>query len=93
MVKSKSLKRWATVYRGLGNPSRLRILELLRKNKQLSVSELSKELGITLKNTSRNLGILLNLELVEFQGKHDRVYYSLNPNLHKDIKQILKISI
>lgn len=88
----RDLKQWATIYRGLGNPNRLKILKILSQTEQMSVSELADELDITLKNTSRNLGILLNLNLVEFKGKHDRVYYSLNPRLAEDIRTILRVS-
>lgn len=92
MVK-KDLGQWATIYRGLGNPNRLKILKLLSGREKMAVSELSEELGISLKNTSRNLGILLNLDLVQNEGKHDRVYYSINPRLSEDLKRILKITL
>lgn len=92
MAGKRDLKQWATVFRGLGNPNRLRILKILSQTDKMSVSELAKELDITLKNTSRNLSILLNLDLVEYKGKHDRVYYSLNQHLADDLKAILKIS-
>lgn len=93
MAQQRNLRQWATIFRGLGNPNRLRILKILTENKQKSVSELAEDLGITIKNASRNLGILSNLDLVEFQGKHDRVYYSLNPYLAEDIRKILRVSL
>ena len=91
-MSERNLKQWATVYRGLGNPNRLRILKMLSKTEKMSVSELADELGITLKNTSRNLSILLNLDLVEFQGRQDRVYYSINSKLADDVERIFKIT-
>ncbi|TSA45335.1 ArsR family transcriptional regulator [bacterium] len=91
MQYKMDLRQWGTVFRGLGNPNRLKILKLLSQNDKLSVSELADELDITLKNTSRNLGILLNLDLVEFRGKHDRVYYSVNSRLAKEVAQILRL--
>lgn len=93
MLQKRDLKQWATIFRGLGNPNRLRILKIIENDKNLSVSDLSTKLRITLKNTSRNLGILLNLDLVEFEGKHDRVYYRLNPRLAEDVAKILKIAL
>lgn len=87
----RNLRQWATVFRGLGNPNRLRILQLLSKTEKMAVSSLAEDLGITLKNTSRNLSILLNLDLIEFKGRHDRVYYSLNVKLGSDIKGLFKI--
>lgn len=91
-TNKRNLKQWAIVYRGLGNPNRLRILKILSKTKEMSVSELSEELGITLKNTSRNLNILSNLNLVEFQGRRDRVYYKLNFKMESEIRRILGIT-
>lgn len=92
-MEKRNLKQWSTIFRGLGNPNRLGILRILSEVDKMSVSELAKEIDITLKNTSRNLSILLNLDLVEFKGKHDRVYYSLNPKLDGRAKLILKISL
>jgi len=91
MVK-RDIKSWAILYRGLGNQNRLRILQLLKQKKRLSVSELAEELKITIKNTSRNLNILSNLDLVRFQGGQGRVYYFLNENIPSDISEILKIN-
>jgi DNA-binding transcriptional ArsR family regulator len=90
-MPKNSLKQWATVFRGLGNPNRLKILKILSQSEKVAVSSLAEELGISLKNTSRNLSILLNLDLVEFQGKHDRVYYSLNRNVAEEVRIILKV--
>lgn len=93
MVSKKDLNQWATVFAGLANQNRLKILRLLAKNQSMSVTEIAKELGISFKNTSRNLRILVNLDLIRFEGKKDRVYYHLNPKLSEEIKAILKAVI
>ena len=93
MVDKHNLKQWSIFYKALGNYNRLKILQLLEQKKALSVTEISNELGISFKNTSRNLIILSNLSLVESEGRQDRVYYSLNPRLIMDIKQIIKITL
>ena len=89
----RNLKQWSTVFKGLGNPNRLHILKILTARKQVSVSALAEELGISLKNTSRNLAILSNLDLIQYQGKRDHVYYSINPNIDSDIQKILNLSV
>ena len=91
MINKPDLNQWATVFRGFGNENRLKILKLLRASEKTSVSELSQELKISLKNTSRNLKILADLDLVEFKGRQDRVYYSLSHRLPDSIRRILKI--
>ena len=87
----KNLKQWATIFKGFGNPYRLQILKLLKRHGKMSVTKVSEELGISFKNTSRNLSILANLDLVESEGRTDRVYYSINSELDRDLKSILNI--
>ena len=89
----KDIKDWATIHKGLGNQNRLRILQLLNQTKRLSVTDLAGELKISFKNTSRNLAILRHLGLVEFEGRADRVYYSLSSKLDSEIHKILSITI
>ncbi len=93
MIGQKNLKLWAAIYRGLGNQNRLRILQLLHAGSEMSVTELADELGISFKNTSRNLKILHDLGLLEFEGKKDKVYYSLNSYLDHNMRKILQASI
>ena len=92
MAKPSELKKWATIFRGLGNQNRLHILQLLDRNGPMSVTELSDELEISFKNTSRNLGILGALDFVEFEGRKDRVYYSLSTRLTGEIKKLLRVT-
>lgn len=93
MAKSSELKKWATVFRGLGNQNRLHILQLLHRKGPMSVTELSEELEISFKNTSRNLSILSGLDMVEFEGHKDRIYYTLSTRLSDEVKKILKIAV
>jgi len=90
-MAKKTPNDWAKVFRGLGNPNRIRIIRILSEVEKMSVTDLSEELKITLKNTSRNLSILHNLGLVDFQGKSDHVYYSLNSGIEREIESIIKI--
>ena len=48
----------AKYFRGLGDPSRLRILELLRSEGELSVSELVERLGLPQPKVSNHLACL-----------------------------------
>lgn len=89
----KNLLRWSGIYKGLANPNRLKILKLLKENEQMSVGALAEELEISFKNTSWNLKILRDLEFVEYKGKHDKVYYYLNPKLAGEVIRILELSI
>lgn len=92
-VKEKRLKEWATIFGALSNQNRLKILKFLDQKNPMSVTELADELAISFKNTSRNLRILLNLNLVEYEGRQDRVYYSISSYLSEEVKSILRISL
>lgn len=89
MSKEVNLKFWAAIYRGLGNQNRLKILKFVFENDSLSVGDLADLLKISFKNTSRNLKILVDLGLLEFEGRKDRVYYSLNSKLRGEFKKII----
>ncbi|OGE84925.1 MAG: hypothetical protein A3J48_00340 [Candidatus Doudnabacteria bacterium RIFCSPHIGHO2_02_FULL_46_11] len=88
---SVKIRNWSKIFKALGSPNRLMILKILSNKGQVSVTALSEELGISLKNTSRNLSILLNLDLVEYEGKSDHVYYSLNKDMDKTVSSLLKV--
>ena len=92
-IKEENLLLWSGIYKGLANPNRLKILRLLRSEGEMSVTSLAKELEISLKNTSWNLKILRDLNIVEYRGKQDKVFYYLNPRLAKEVSQILNLSI
>ncbi|KKW23305.1 MAG: hypothetical protein UY65_C0005G0007 [Parcubacteria group bacterium GW2011_GWA2_51_12] len=92
-MNKRDLKQWEIVFKGLGSANRLRILQLLRSRGLMSVTELSEELGISFKNTSRNLRILANLDLVDAKGKHDRVFYTVSPRLEGEVRKVLTTSI
>lgn len=90
-MPNKNTNQWSILFKALGNPYRLDIIKLLNKQGKTAVSDISKEVGISIKNTSRNLGILQNLDILKSQGKTDHVYYEINPDLEKDLKTILKL--
>ncbi|MDP3975166.1 MAG: metalloregulator ArsR/SmtB family transcription factor [Candidatus Jorgensenbacteria bacterium] len=90
-MATRNLKNWASIFKGFGNVNRLKILEVLSDRKEASVTELCDLLGISFKNTSRNLSILSNLGLVEYRGKEGRVFYSISTDLDSDTKILLRL--
>ncbi len=66
----------AKYFRGLGDPTRLRILELLR-GKERSVSELVSELGLAQSKVSNHLACLRWCGFVDSRRKHPIVYYRI----------------
>jgi len=80
------MKRWTQIFKALGNVSRLRIIKLLSDGTVRTVSEISREIHVTLKGTSRHLMILHNLDLVDREGKDGHVYYALQEQMDKCAK-------
>ena len=67
----------AKYFRGLGDPTRLRILELLREHDELSVGELVAKLGQSQPKVSNHLACLRWCGFVETRRAHPSVYYRI----------------
>ncbi len=66
----------AEVFRALGHPKRVRILELLRGGER-TVGDLQQALGLDASSTSQHLGSLRNRDLVTARRDGKNVYYSI----------------
>jgi DNA-binding transcriptional ArsR family regulator len=64
-------------FRALGDPTRVRILELLRNAEELSVSELVERLGQSQPKVSNHLACLRWCGFVRTRRAHPSVYYRL----------------
>jgi ArsR family transcriptional regulator, cadmium/lead-responsive transcriptional repressor len=65
----------AKYFRGLGDPTRVRILELLREHGELSVGELVERLGQSQPKVSNHLACLRWCGFVVARREHPSVYY------------------
>ena len=63
----------AKYFRGLGDPIRLRILELLRAEGELSVGQLVERLGLAQPKVSNHLACLRWCGFIEARREHRRV--------------------
>lgn len=66
----------AKYFRGLGDPTRLRILELLR-DRERSVGELVEQLGLAQSRVSNHLACLRWCGFVDSRREHRVVYYTI----------------
>ena len=66
----------ASVCKGLGDPKRLLIINLLRDGER-TTSEICQELGFSQANISQHLGILRSKGLIKSRKEGQRVYHSL----------------
>jgi len=85
-MKNRELSK---IFKALGNERRLLIVTLLLKNKELTVSEISRFIRLSFKATSKHLLILNNARLVSIRQVNLHRFYSLNnPGF---IKQFLQV--
>jgi DNA-binding transcriptional ArsR family regulator len=67
----------AKYFRGLGDPTRVRVLELLREHGELSVGELVERLGEPQPKVSNHLGCLRWCGFVHTRRRHPAVLYRI----------------
>ena len=67
----------AKYFRALGDPTRLRILELLQAEGELSVGALARQLGLAQPKVSNHLACLRWCGFVTTRREHRVIYYRL----------------
>ena len=72
----------------LADPNRQKILECLRKS-ELPVSEIAKNLNITLATLSHHLDILRRANLVSSRRAGRQIFYELNLSVVEEIMEAL----
>jgi len=78
----------SATFRALSDPSRQKILELLKK-KDMAVNELAKSFSMTLPSLSHHLNILKQAELVTSQRQGQEIIYSLNLSVFEEVSKLL----
>lgn len=90
----------ARVCKTLSHPKRLEILDLLRDDKELGVTEIAEKLDVTKANASQHLAVMRQQNIVKTRRKGVSVLYSLaNPKilvaygaLRKALKEQLEVN-
>lgn len=77
-------------FAALSDPNRQKILDLLKK-KEMPVSEIGKNLDVTLATLSHHLDILKRADLVSGRREGQQIIYSLNLSVLEEVtEQIVK---
>ena len=77
------------VFRALGDESRIRILNLILKNKEMCITDLEQVLDFTQTKVSRHLIYLKNSGLVNFRRVDNWAFYSLREETADLLNQFL----
>ncbi len=78
-------------YKALANGKRLAILKHLSSTQRASVGQIAKEVGLTLKATSKHLGILSAIDALEKSKQSSLVFYSLAKKQKPALKHFLNV--
>lgn len=70
-------ERKAALFKGLAHPFRIRVLELLSENPELSVAALQEETGLEASHLSQHLSVLRRYRLVVSDRRSSHVFYRL----------------
>lgn len=75
-LPEQAIERVANYFQALAEPTRLRILNLLRESEH-NVGELAQACGYTAANMSRHLALLMQQGFVKREGRGTSVYYQI----------------
>ncbi len=83
-MSNKEIQRLANLYKALGEPTRLQIMQLLARNEELSCTQLSERLGVIPCSTlSHHLKQLIDCGLIELRKEGTYHIYSLQLDMVK----------
>ncbi len=85
------MKKLEKTLKALGNSSRLKILQFLKKNKFASVTNISEATKCSYKATSKHLSILFQNDIVEREQVAYEMHYRLSSDLEPAAQSILKL--
>ena len=83
------MKQLEKIFKGLANRRRLAIIQLLHKNKELPVAEIARRIRLSFTSTSKHLGLLRQLDIVDRRQESLTVYYRLSEPPLLIIKQLI----
>ena len=71
------MKNLEKILKALANRRRLAILKYLKDHGQAPVGEIAHEINLSFKATSKHLGILTNVDILEREQQSSQMFYRL----------------
>ncbi len=88
-LKNFSLPFGLQVFKAMSDEARLRIMHLLFKNDELTISDLEHILDFTQTKTSRHITYLKNSDILNVRKVDQWVFYSIRDEVHDIVSQVL----
>jgi len=73
------------------NINRVKIVKLLKNKGAMAVVYIARELDISPKSTSKHLIMLDRFEVLNSRGVSGHVFYEINQNMPRDIKEVIDL--
>lgn len=83
--RKNELGEIVTMFKALGDPSRLKVIALLTREPDLCVSDIAKKLNMSISRVSHHLKLLEHLGFVRHRQEGKQVYHSIEDDCIIDI--------
>ena len=88
---AKNIEQKARIFSLFGDPTRLRILQILVKKKPIKVSDIAEGVGMSVACISHHLQLLKDNKLVSTKREGNSIYYQLQNNpIVKSLEPLIK---
>lgn len=85
------MKKLEKILKALANRRRLAILKYLKENKETPVAEIADKINLSFKATSKHLGVLSAVDIIEREQKSSQMFYRLSAAQEPPAKYIISI--
>ena len=79
------------ILKAVANQRRLKILKYLKRVGSASVGDITEEIKLSFKSTSKHLAILFSISIVEKEQINLSMFYFLSKSPHPIVKKLLSI--
>ncbi len=83
----------ARILKALGNPARLKMIQLLLHSKQCTCGDFLEYMPLAQSTVSKHISELKNAKLITGKNKGNNIYYSLNLKTWEKLKDFLLTEI
>ena len=87
-MKEKELEK---ILKSLANKRRLTILSLLKSQKEATVGFIAEKLKLSYKATSKHLGILFSVNILEKDQKGSQMFFKMASNPPEPARRIINL--
>ena len=85
------MRKLEKILKALANRRRLAILKYFKENKEAPVAEIAGEINLSFKATSKHLGVLSAVDIIEREQRSSQMFYRLSAEQELPAKYIISI--